>query len=170
MKIPITKHYFDKKEEEAILEPLRNAWVVQCPKVAEFEQLFAEYVGARFALATTPCTTALHLSLVALEIKEGDEVLVPSFTFVATANVVEYQKAKPVFVDIDINTFNINPEKIEEKITPKTKAIIPVHLFGLSVDMNKIMEIAKRYNLNVVEDSACAVGSLYQGKHVGQIW
>jgi len=168
MKIPITKPYFTKDEEEAIIEPLRNAWVVQGPKVAEFEQLFAEYVGTRFALTTTSCTTALHLSLVALEIKEGDEVLVPSFTFVATANAVEYQKAKPVFVDIDINTFNIDPEKIEEKITHKTKAIIPVHLFGLPAEMTKIMEIAKRYNLKVVEDSACAVGSLYHGKHVGR--
>lgn len=167
MKIPITKPFFNEEEKKGVWDCLEKGWIVQGPKIAEFENLFCGYTKAKFALATTSCTTALHLGLVALDIKETDEVIVPSFTFVATANVVEYQKAKPVFVDIDIKTFNIDPKKIEERITEKTKAIIPVHLFGLCADMDRIMEIAKKYNLKVIEDAACATGSLYKGKHAG---
>jgi dTDP-4-amino-4,6-dideoxygalactose transaminase len=167
MKLPITKPFFDEEEKRAIIEPLEKGWIVQGPKVKEFEDLFCKYTKAKFALATTSCTTALHLSLVALGIKEGDEVILPSFTFIATANVIEYQGAKPLFVDIDINTFNIDPNKIEENITARTKAIIPVHLFGLCADMSKIMEIANKYGLFVVEDAACALGSYYKGKHAG---
>jgi dTDP-4-amino-4,6-dideoxygalactose transaminase len=167
MNIPITKPYFTEDEEKAIVEVLRSGWVCQGVKVKEFEERFAEFTGARDAVATSSCTTALHLALISSGIGQDDEVIVPAFTFVATANVVEYQQAKPVFVDIDIKTFNIDVGKIEEKITDKTKAIIPVHLFGLSADMEPILEIAKQYNLKVIEDAACAIGTKYKGKHVG---
>lgn len=167
MKIPITKPFFDEKEKRAVADCLERGWVVQGPKVREFEELFAQWTKAKFAKATTSCTTALHLSLLACGIKEGDEVIVPSFTFVATANAVCYISAKPIFVDIDIRTYNIDVEKIEKAITPRTRAIIPVHLFGLSSDMAPILEIAKKYNLKIIEDAACATGSFYNDKHVG---
>jgi len=169
MNIPITKPCFGEEEKRAIIEPLESGWVVQGPKVKEFERLFAEYTGAKYAIAISNCTAALHLALVALGIDEGDEVIVPAFTWVSTANVVEYQRGKPVFVDIDLRTFNIDVKQIEDKITPRTKAIIPVHLFGLSADMDPIMEIAKRHNLYVVEDAACALGTFYKGRCIGTI-
>lgn len=169
MKIPITKPYFGEEEKKALLEPLESGWIVQGPKVAEFEEIFARFVGSPYAVATTSCTTALHLSLIALGIGPGDEVILPSFTFIATANAVEYTGATPVFCDIDLDTFNIEAEEIPERITPRTKAIIPVHLFGLSADMNPIMEIAKRHGLRVIEDAACGLGSYYQGKHVANL-
>jgi len=167
MKIPITKPYLGEEERKAILEPFESGWIVQGPKVAEFEQIFSEFTGGKYAIATTSCTTALHLSLVALGVGPGDEVILPSFTFVATANAVEYTGATPVFCDIDIQTFNINVTEIEKKITKRTKAIIPVHLFGLSADMNPIMKMAHRHGLRIIEDAACGLGSYYKGKHVG---
>jgi perosamine synthetase len=167
MKIPITKPLFGEEEKKAILESLESGWVVQGPKVAEFEALFAEFTGSKYAVATTSCTTALHLSLIALGVGSGDEIILPSFTFVATANAVEYTGATPVFCDIDLDTFNIDVDRIRERITGKTKAIIPVHLFGLSADMKPILEIAERHGLKVVEDAACGFGSYYHGKHVG---
>ena len=167
-KIPITKPFFDVEEEQAILEPLQTGWVVQGPKVAEFERLFAEYTGAKHAIATTSCTTALHLSLLAADIGPGDEVIVPAFTWVATANVVEYVGARPVFCDIDLATYNIDVNQIESKITSKTRAILPVHLFGLCVDMEPIMGVAERYSLEVIEDAACALGARYSGRHAGR--
>lgn len=169
MKIPITKPYFGEEERAAILEPLDTGWVVQGPKVAEFERLFAEYAKVPYTLATTSCTTALHLALVALGVGPGDEVLVPAFTFVATANVVEYQRAKPVFVDVDLRTFNIDISQIEPRITDRTKAIMPVSLFGLSADMEPIIELAHQHNLYVIEDAACAVGAWYKGHHAGAL-
>jgi perosamine synthetase len=165
--IPITRPCFGEEEKKAIVESLESGWVVQGPKVAEFEGLFAEFAGAKYAIATTSCTTALHLSLVAMGIGSGDEVILPSFTFVATANAVEYTGATTVFCDIDLKTFNINVNQIERKITKKTKAIIPVHLFGLSANMKAILDIAKRHRLRVIEDAACGLGSYFHGKHVG---
>ena len=171
MKIPITKPFFDEEEKKAVCAVLDSGWVVQGSKVAEFERLVSEYVGAKFAKASTSCTTSLHLALLALGIGKGDEVLVPSFTFIASANAIEYTGAKPVFVDIDLNTFNIDAQKVEECLerdkTHSVKAIIPVHLFGLCADMKRIMELAREYHLFVVEDAACALGSLYNGKHAG---
>ncbi|MFH1452399.1 MAG: DegT/DnrJ/EryC1/StrS family aminotransferase [Armatimonadota bacterium] len=166
---PITKPYFDKKEIKALEGPVKAGWLVQGERVKEFESLVAGYTKAKFASACTSCTTALHMALIACGVKEQDEVIIPSLTFVATANVVEYMNAKPVFVDIDIDTFNIDPEKLEKKITKKTKAIMPVHLFGLCADMAPVMKIAKKHNLKVIEDAACAVGSTYRGKHAGTI-
>ncbi len=167
MKIPITKPYFDDEERRLVQEPLETGWVVQGPKVAQFEKLFSDYSKIPYTLATTSCTTALHLALVALGIGPGDEVIVPAFTFVASANVVEYQQATPVFCDIDLRTFNIDVSQIETKITEKTKAIMPVSLFGLSADMNPIMKLARHHGLRVIEDAACAVGAWYKGHHAG---
>ncbi len=167
MKIPITKPCFSEEERKAILEPLESGWLVQGPKVAEFERLFAEFIGTKYAIATTSCTTALHLSLIGLGVGSGDEVIVPSFTFVATANAIEYTGATPVFCDIDLDTLNIDFEEVLKKISRKTKAIIPVHLFGLSADMKPIMEIAGQHRLRVIEDAACGFGSYYHGIHVG---
>ena len=167
--IPIAKPYFDDREKKAVAKVLDSGWVVQGPRVAEFERSICLYTGSGFAKATTSCTTALHLALIACGISHGDEVIVPSFTYIATANSVEYVGAKPVFVDIDLKTFNIDVRQIEGKITPKTKAIIPVHLFGLSADMDPILKLAKKYNLKIIEDAACALGTWYKGRHAGTI-
>lgn len=169
MKIPITKTVLDEKEMAAIQEPLKTGWVVQGPHVKQFEEDFASYTGAKEAIACSSCTTALHMAVAALNIRPGDEVIVPAFTWVSTANVVEYMGAKVIFCDVDTRTFNIDPDKIEALITPKTKAIIPVHLFGLAAEMDKIMEIARKHNLGVVEDAACGFGAYYNGIHVGHI-
>jgi perosamine synthetase len=169
MRIPITKPYFGAEERAAVLEPLDTGWVVQGPNVAEFERLFAEYAKVPYTLATTSCTTALHLALVALGVGPGDEVILPAFTFVATANVIEYQHARPVFADIDLRTFNIDVSQIESKITERTKVIMPVSLFGLGADMEPIIELARRHNLHVAEDAACAVGAWYNGHHAGTL-
>lgn len=165
--IPITKPVFDKKEEKAVAEVLRSGWVTQGPKVAEFEEAVCKFTGAKYAVATTSATTALFLSLKLLGIKEGDEVIVPSFSFIATANVVVHAAGTPVFVDIDPRTYNIDPAKIEKAITKKTKAIIPVDQVGLPCDFDAISKIAKKYNLKIIEDAACALGSKYKGKIVG---
>ncbi len=170
VKIPITKPYFDNEEIGAVASLLESGWVVQGPKVAEFERIIADFTKAKFARATTSCTTALHLALLSLGIGPGDSVLVPSFTYIASANAIEYTGAKPVFIDINPDTFNIDPHKITdylEKEQPNIKGIVPVHLFGLSADMNPIMEIARQYKLCVVEDAACALGALYHDKHAG---
>ncbi len=169
MKIPISKPYFGDEERAAIVEPLETGWVVQGPKVAEFERLFGAYTGALNSVATSSCTTALHLSLVALGIRPGDEVILPSFTWVATANAIEMVGARPVFVDIDLDTFNIDPDRVEAAITDRTRAIIPVSLFGVSAAIDPIMSIAAPRSLKVIEDAACAVGSWYQGRHAGTI-
>ncbi len=169
MKVPITRPYFDEAEKNAVTGPLDSGWVVQGPNVAEFERLFAQYTGAPYALATSSCTTALHLALATLGIGPSDEVIVPAFTFVATANVVEYQGATIVFVDIDNRTFNTTAELIEPQITERTKAIMPVSLFGLSADLSPIMALAKQHGLYVVEDAACAVGARYNGHHAGTV-
>lgn len=167
MKIPITKPYFDHLEEKAVIKVLRTGWVTQGPKVQEFEELFASHLGVKYAIATTSATTALFLSLHTLGVSAGDEVLVPSFSFIATANSVVHTGATPVFVDIDPQTYNIDPKKIEEKITKKTKAIVPADQVGLPCDIEAIKKIARKYNLFVVEDAACATGSKYKQKELG---
>jgi perosamine synthetase len=167
MKIPITKPMFGEQEERAVVEVLRSGWVVQGPKVTAFERLVADYVSVPEAVATSSCTTALHLALVLLGIGPGDEVIIPSFTFIATANVVCYTGATPVFVDIDPQSYNLNPDDIEAAITPRTKAIMPVHQIGLAADMDRINAVAHRHGLAVIEDAAPALGATYKGKRVG---
>jgi perosamine synthetase len=167
MKIPITKPCFGDEERQALVRPLDSGWVVQGPEVARFEQKFNAFTGARHSIATSSCTTALHVAVAALGLRPGDEVIVPAFTWVATANVVEYMGATPVFCDIDLSTFNIDVTKIDALVTPKTVGIIPVHLFGLAADMDAVLDIAKRRRLWVVEDAACGFSAWYRGRHVG---
>lgn len=167
MKIPLQSTYFDKKEEKAVASVLRSGWVTQGPRVAEFENIVKSYVGAKYAVATTSATTALFLSLKALGVGKGDEVLVPSFSFIATTNVVVHVGATPVFVDIDPKSYNINTDLIDKLITSKTKAIIPVDQVGLPCDLDKVYKIAKIYKLHVIEDAACGLGSKYKDKMIG---
>ena len=167
MKIPITKPLFGDEERANIQQPLESGWVVQGPFVKQFEDRFATFVGAPDAVATSSCTTALHVALVALGVKPGDEVIVPAFTWISTANVVEYLGARPVFCDVDLETFNIDVGCIESLVTPQTVGIIPVHLFGLPADMAAILALADQCGLWVVEDAACAFGARYRGRHVG---
>lgn len=165
--IPITKAVFDEAEAAAVAEVLSTGWVVQGPKVAAFEEGFRAFTGVPEAVACTSCTTGLHLALLCEGIGPGDEVIVPAFTWVATANAVIYCGATPILADIDLHTFNLTAEEIERRVTPRTRAVIPVHLFGLAADMDAIMTVARRHNLAVVEDAACALGSLWRGRHVG---
>jgi perosamine synthetase len=167
MNIPITKAIFDETDFALIQEPLKSGWVVQGKFVKQFEGMFSDMTKSPHSIATSSCTTAMHIAVAALGLKPGDEVLVPAFTWIATPNCVEYMGAKPVFVDIDLRTFNIDVEQIERRITPRTKGIIPVHLFGLSADMSPIMEIARKHNLWVLEDAACGFDSWYKDAHVG---
>lgn len=165
--IPVARPSLGVEEEEAVLEVLRSGWVSQGPKVAEFEKKFAEYVGAPHAVAVSSCTTALHLALVVSGVKPGDEVICPSLSFIATANAIVYAGARPVFVDIDETTYNIDPQRIEEAITPRTKAILVVHQIGLPAALDEIQEIGARHGLVVIEDAACAIGAEYHGRRIG---
>jgi dTDP-4-amino-4,6-dideoxygalactose transaminase len=167
--IPITKPVFDQAEVDAIQEVLRSGWVVQGPQVARFEQMMAEFTGSRFAVATTSGTTALHLALCAAGIGSGDEVLLPSFTFIATANAVEYTGARPVFVDIDLDTFTMDPSLLEQALARRrsTRCVVPVSLFGLCADMNAINTMAGKHNLTVIEDAACGLSAFRDGHHAG---
>ena len=169
MNIPITKTIFGDEEKEAIVKPLETGWVVQGPNVAKFQNMFADFTGSKYAHATSNCTTALHLGLEAMDITKGDKVIVPSFTYVASANAVEYTGAEVVFCDIDLKTFNIDETKLEEIIKKDSsiKAIMPVNLFGLCANMPYIMELAKKYNLKVIEDSACGFDGWIGDKHSG---
>lgn len=167
MTIPITKTYFGPEELRAVQIPLETGWVVQGPFVKLFEDRFSAFTGAQFSSATSSCTTALHIAVAALGLKPGDEVIVPAFTWVATANVVEYMGATPIFCDIDLQTFNIDVKQVESLVTPRTVGIIPVHLFGLCADMSALMEIARNHRLWVVEDAACAFGGWIGDKHAG---
>ena len=167
MKVPITMPFFGPEELRAVQAPLESGWVVQGPFVRQFEEKFSAFTGAHFSVATSSCTTALHIAVAALQLKPGDEVIVPAFTWVTTANVVEYMGAKPVFCDVNLDTFNIDTTQIELLITPRTVGIIPVHLFGLCADIGAIQKIAQRHALWVVEDAACALGAWYRERHAG---
>lgn len=165
--IPISSPVTGEEEWNAIKSPLMSGWITAGPKVREFEKIFAEIHGVKHAFAVTSATTALHLSLVALGVGPGDEVIIPAFTWVSTANVVLYCGAKPVFVDIDKRSFNLDPNQLKNKISNKTKAIITVHLFGLCADMDAIRNISK--NIPLIEDAACAAGASYKGKYAGNL-
>jgi perosamine synthetase len=165
--IPIGLPSMGLEEWEATKEPILKGWITQGPKVREFEQLFADRHQVQFAHAVSNCTTALHLALVACGVGPGDEVIVPAFTWVSTANAVMYCGATPVFIDIDLDTFNIDVTQIKNKITAKTKAIIPVHLFGLCADVDYIKQ--HHPELKIVEDGACAAGAALHGKPAGSL-
>ena len=167
--IPIAKPLIGEEEQRAVYEVLGSGMIASGPKVIEFEKQFAEFVGTKHAIATTSGTTALHLAFLALGIKDGDEVIIPAFTFIATANSVLFSNAKPVLCDVNPQTFNIDIEKIEGLITDKTKAILPVHLYGQPADMKPILEIAERHGLKVIGDAAQAHGAKYDQKMVGSL-
>jgi perosamine synthetase len=167
--IPITKPYFTGAEGAAVAAVVASGWVSQGPKVREFEAQFAERVGAADAVAVTSCTTALQLALHVLDVGPGDEVIVPSLSFIATANAVWQCGAVPVFADIDPRTYNLDPAAAERAITPRTKAIMPVHQVGLPADMNAFLELGRRHGVQIVEDAACAIGATYKGRPIGSL-
>ncbi len=159
MNIPITKPFLDEREQELVAKVIASGWVTQGPRVEEFEQVFAAYVGAPHAVAVTSCTTALHLALLALDIEPGDEVIVPSMTFIATANTILHAGATPVFAEVDARTYNLDPTAAEAAITQRTRAIMPVHQIGMPADMPSFLDIGARHDVRILEDAACAIGS-----------
>jgi perosamine synthetase len=165
--IPITLPVFGEEEMRAVQLPLESGWVVQGPYVAEFEALFTDFVASRYAVATTSCTTAMHIAVAALDLKPSEEVVVPALTWISTANVVEYLGARPVFCDIDLRTFNIDVAALEAVVTPRTAGIIPVHLFGLAAEMEGVLQVSRQSDAWVLEDAACGLGARIDGKHVG---
>ena len=169
IKVSIASPVIEKEEINAVIDVMKSGMIAQGPKVIEFEEEFAKYVGAKYGIATNSGTSALHVALLAAGIGEGDEVITTPFTFAATGNSILYTGARPVFVDIDPETFTIDPAKIEEAITDKTKAIMPVQLYGQAADMEPIMKIAKEHDLIVIEDAAQAHGAEYNGEKVGNL-
>jgi perosamine synthetase len=167
--VPIARTSLLESEINAVLEPLRSGWLVQGPQVREFETKWSEFTGAKHSIAVTSCTTGLHLSLAALGLQPGDEVILPAFTWISTANVVEHLGAKVVFCDIDLDTFNLDVSSLASLVSPRTKAILPVHLFGMAADMTPVMDFAQKHSLWIIEDAACGFGSRYHGQHVGTL-
>lgn len=165
--IPIAKPMIGEEEKSAVIRVLDSGMLAQGSEVKRFEEQFAEYIGTKFAVATSSGTTALHLALLACGVEKGDEVITTPFTFISTVNSILFCSAKPVFIDIEHDTFNINPEKIEDGVTERTKAILPVHLYGQPAKMDLILEIAERHNLKVIEDAAQAHGAELEGRKVG---
>jgi perosamine synthetase len=169
MQIPFAKPYLTGVEGELVADVIRSGWISQGPKVREFEAAFAARVGAVDAVATTSCTTALQLALYAAGVGPGDEVVVPSLSFIASANAVWQCGATPVFADVNPLTYNLDPESAERAITARTRAIMPVHQIGLPADMDEFAELATRHDLTIVEDAACAIGATYKGRLIGSI-
>ncbi len=165
--IPISKPFIGDEEKKLVMEVLESGMLAQGPKVALLEERFAALCGVKHAIATTSGTTALHVALLAHGVGPGDEVITTPFTFIASANSILFTGARPVFVDIDPETFNLDPAKIEAAITPRTKAIMPVHLYGYVCEMDAIRAIAEKHNLAIVEDACQAVGATYCGKVAG---
>lgn len=169
LSVPFHRAPVGEEEAFAVCEVIRSGWITMGPKTFEFEKRFAKYVGAQDAIVVSTGTAALHLALEAAGVREGDAVLLPTTTFTATAEAVTYLKARPVLVDVDPVTMNLDPEDTARRITPETKAIIPVHLGGQPCDMKEIQELAYEHNLKIVEDAAHALPSEYRGKRIGQI-
>lgn len=171
-RLPLSRPYFDGEELDELASVINSGWVSRGPKCREFEKAVEEFLGGGpdpglFCVAVSSCTAALHLALLALEVGRGDEVIVPDYTFPATAMAVMYAGARPVFVDVREDTYCIDPDEIRRALTPRTKAIIPVHLFGHPADMDPILRIAEDDHLYVVEDAACALGAEYRGRKAG---
>lgn len=169
IKVPIAKPIIGEEEIENVVEVLKSGMIAQGPKVMEFEEKFANWIGAKYGIATNSGTSALHVALLACGIGEGDEVITTPFTFIASGNAIVYTGATPVFADIDLDTYTIDPDKIEDLITDKTRAILPVQLYGQAADMDKIREIAEKHDLKIIEDAAQAHGAEYNGEKVGTL-
>ena len=169
MDVQFSKPFLRGDEGAAVADVIASGWVSQGPRVREFEAAFAERVGAADAVATTSCTTALQLALFVSGVGPGDEVIVPSLSFIATANAVWHNGATPVFADVDPRTFNLDPATLESAITERTKAVMPVHQLGLPADMDPLLDIARRHGVTVVEDAACAIGASYRSRPIGSL-
>lgn len=169
MNIPIAKPDIGNDEIEAVVETMKTGWVTQGQKVKEFEKAFANYCDAKYGIATSSGTTALHTALASIGVRSGDEVITTPLSCVSTANPILYLNAKPVFSDVEPLTLNVNPKIIENKITKKTKAIMPVHMFGHPLDMDPILETAEKHGIYVIEDAAHALGAKYKGSKVGSL-
>jgi perosamine synthetase len=167
--INITEPSFDESEIELLRVVLASKWVTQGPMTERFEQLIAQNQKAAFAMACTSCTAALHLATLALDLKPDDEIIVPAFTWITSANCGEYVGAKVIFADIDLATFNIDPKSLEAAISPRTKAVVAVHLFGLAAPMDEIRAICAPRGIRIIEDAACAIATTYKGKPVGAL-
>jgi perosamine synthetase len=165
--IPIAKPCMTIEEAQASYDTVLSGWITQGPKVAELEEKFAAYTGAKYAVAVSNCTTGLHLSMIVAGIGAGDEVICPSMSYIATANSITYVGATPVFAEVISSTYNLDPIDTEKKITSKTKAILLVHQVGMPGDINAFIALAKKYNLHLIEDAACAIGSSYFGQKIG---
>jgi perosamine synthetase len=169
MQVPFAKPHLTGREGALVAEVIASGWVSQGPKVREFEQAFAARVGAAEAVATTSCTAALQLALYVSGVGPGDEVVIPSLSFIATANAVWQCGATPVFADIDRDTLNLDPAAAERAITARTKAIMPVHQVGLPADMDRFLDLGVRHGIAIVEDAACAIGATYKGRPIGSL-
>ena len=169
MDVPFARPYLRGDEGDAVAQVIASGWVSQGPRVREFETAFAERVGAADAVAVSNCTTALQLALHVSGVGPGDEVIVPSMSFIATANSVWQCGATPVFADVDPRTFNLDPDAAERAITDATKAIMPVHQLGLPADMDRFLALADRYGVALVEDAACAIGATYRSRPIGSL-
>ncbi len=167
MRVPMSAPDLTDSEIAAVNEVLHSSYLSIGPKIVQFEEAIAAYCGTEYAIGVNSGTSGLHLAVIAAGIGDGDEVITPSFSFIASANAVVYERARPVFVDIDLQTGNLNPELIEAAITPRTRAIMPVHAFGQPADMTPILEIAQRHNLFVIEDACEAIGAEYKGQRAG---
>ena len=164
--IAISKPYLTNDDAQAAFDTVLSGWVTQGPKVQEFEEKFAKYVGSKYAVALSNCTTALHLAMVVSGIKDGDEVICPSMSYVATANCIKYVNAIPVFAEVN-DQYNLDIIDVEKRITSKTKAILLVHQIGMPADIDAFKALCKKYNLKLIEDAACAAGSAYKGNKIG---
>jgi dTDP-4-amino-4,6-dideoxygalactose transaminase len=165
--IPIAKPYLTEEEAKAAYDTILTGWITQGPRVKEFEEKFAAYTGAKYAVAVSNCTTALHLAMIVAGVGPGDEVICPSMSYIATANCIKYTGARPVFAEINPENYNIDLADTEKKITSKTKAILIVHQIGMPVDIDAFTKLADKYGLKLIEDAACAAGSAYKGRKIG---